>query len=271
MFHCARRAVPALRAAGAAARSSTCPRPPGASASQPRSPDAAAKWGVIGFTKSLAIELGPERIRVNAILPGLVAGDRIRRVLEAKASGAGVLLRRAGGRGAEAGLAALLRHAAGHRQHGAVSRSPFGATISGQALAVDGDMQSLTPGRADDQAPHLLRRTLGRPGIPASAASGWSWTRSWNLPAARTRSPSTSIREAAAAGPFRGIIASGLHTQGARFGPYHPQRLGGAGLDGRGGPAVAPAGPGAAGRRDRHLRPDRGADPVPQQALTAAW
>jgi NAD(P)-dependent dehydrogenase (short-subunit alcohol dehydrogenase family) len=50
-----------------------------------RSPYAAAKWGVIGFTKSLAIELGPEGIRANAILPGLVAGDRQRRVLEAKA------------------------------------------------------------------------------------------------------------------------------------------------------------------------------------------
>ncbi len=33
-----------------------------------------AKWGVIGFTKSLSIELGPDNIRVNAILPGLVAG-----------------------------------------------------------------------------------------------------------------------------------------------------------------------------------------------------
>ena len=50
-----------------------------------RTPYAAAKWGVIGFTKSLSIELGPDAIRVNAILPGLVAGDRQRRVLEAKA------------------------------------------------------------------------------------------------------------------------------------------------------------------------------------------
>lgn len=50
-----------------------------------RSPYAAAKWGVIGLTKSMSIELGPDRIRVNAILPGIVAGDRQRKVLEARA------------------------------------------------------------------------------------------------------------------------------------------------------------------------------------------
>lgn len=54
-----------------------------------RTPYAAAKWGVIGFTKSLSIELGPHGIRVNAILPGLVAGKRQKRVLEAKAQRVG--------------------------------------------------------------------------------------------------------------------------------------------------------------------------------------
>lgn len=50
-----------------------------------RTPYAAAKWGVIGFTKSISRELGPFGIRVNAILPGIVAGDRQDRVIAAKA------------------------------------------------------------------------------------------------------------------------------------------------------------------------------------------
>ena len=42
-----------------------------------RTPYAASKWAVVGFTKSLAMELGPYRIRFNCILPGLVLGLRI--------------------------------------------------------------------------------------------------------------------------------------------------------------------------------------------------
>ena len=50
-----------------------------------RSPYATAKWGIIGFTKSLSIELGKYGIRANAILPGPVAGPRIERVLQGRA------------------------------------------------------------------------------------------------------------------------------------------------------------------------------------------
>jgi NAD(P)-dependent dehydrogenase (short-subunit alcohol dehydrogenase family) len=108
-----------------------------------RSPYAAAKWGVVGFTKSLAIELGPDRIRVNAILPGLVAGDRIRRVIEAKAQAKGVSFRE---QEEEAlGNVSLRSYVTPHdiTNMALYLCSPFGATISGQALAVDGDMQSL--------------------------------------------------------------------------------------------------------------------------------
>ena len=57
-----------------------------------RTPYAASKWAVVGFTKSHAIELGPMNIRVNAIQPGAVEGDRIRRVFAAKAQIRGVSL-----------------------------------------------------------------------------------------------------------------------------------------------------------------------------------
>jgi len=46
-----------------------------------RSPYSASKWGVIGFTQSLAWEVGRYGIRVNCIVPGPVEGDRIERVL----------------------------------------------------------------------------------------------------------------------------------------------------------------------------------------------
>jgi len=55
-----------------------------------RSPYAASKWAVIGMTKSLAVELGEFNIRVNAICPGSVSGDRMKRVMEAKAKSLGV-------------------------------------------------------------------------------------------------------------------------------------------------------------------------------------
>jgi len=50
-----------------------------------RSPYAASKWAVIGMTKTLAMELGKYNIRVNAICPGSVNGDRMKRVIKAKA------------------------------------------------------------------------------------------------------------------------------------------------------------------------------------------
>ncbi len=54
-----------------------------------RSPYAAAKWAVIGLTKSLAIELGPYGVRANAICPGSVDGDRMRDVIRREAAARG--------------------------------------------------------------------------------------------------------------------------------------------------------------------------------------
>ena len=142
MFHCARRAVPALRAAGGGSIVNLSSAA-GRFGFPLRSPYAAAKWGVVGFTKSLAIELGPDGIRVNAILPGLVAGDRIRRVIESKAQAKGISFRQQ----EEESLrnVSLRCYVTPHdiTNMALYLCSPFGATISGQALAVDGDMQSL--------------------------------------------------------------------------------------------------------------------------------
>ena len=50
-----------------------------------RSPYAASKWAVVGLTKTLAMELGKHKIRVNAICPGTIKGDRMKRVIRDKA------------------------------------------------------------------------------------------------------------------------------------------------------------------------------------------
>src|SRR5947209_7613106 len=55
-----------------------------------RAPYVAAKWGVIGLTKTLAIELGAHDVRVNAICPGSVHGDRMRGVIDREAAGRGL-------------------------------------------------------------------------------------------------------------------------------------------------------------------------------------
>ena len=49
-----------------------------------RLPYAATEWAVIGMVKSLAIELGPRGIRANALLPGIVEGERQNRVFQQK-------------------------------------------------------------------------------------------------------------------------------------------------------------------------------------------
>ena len=88
-FLCTRLAVPMLKAAGGGAivnMSSSAGRFGYAF----RTPYSAAKWGVIGFTQSLAKELGPSNIRVNAILPGIITGPRMEGVIRDRAAQVGV-------------------------------------------------------------------------------------------------------------------------------------------------------------------------------------
>ena len=88
-FNCTRIAVPHLRKSNNASIVNLSSAA-GKMGFAMRTPYAAAKWGVIGFTQSLSIELGGDGIRVNAILPGIVAGDRQRRVMESKAQQKGM-------------------------------------------------------------------------------------------------------------------------------------------------------------------------------------
>jgi NAD(P)-dependent dehydrogenase (short-subunit alcohol dehydrogenase family) len=88
-FFCARRAVPLIKAAGGGAIVNISSAA-GRFGYPLRSPYAASKWAVVGFSHTLAVELGPQNIRVNAILPGPVAGERIDRVIRAKAEQRGV-------------------------------------------------------------------------------------------------------------------------------------------------------------------------------------
>ena len=109
-----------------------------------RTPYAAAKWAVIGLTKSLAIELGRWNVRVNAICPGAVEGDRMDRVIAAESRSAG---RSSGGdprtiytKGA---VAQPLR--ATRRRSPTLClflASPAAEMISGQAIAVDGNTET---------------------------------------------------------------------------------------------------------------------------------
>lgn len=83
-FYCARRAIPLLKAnpGGSIVNLSSTA---GLFGYPLRSPYATSKWAVIGFTKTLAMELGEFGIRVNAICPGSVDGPRMDRVIAAEA------------------------------------------------------------------------------------------------------------------------------------------------------------------------------------------
>jgi len=110
-----------------------------------RSPYAAAKWAVTGFTETLAMEVGPDNIRVNGIVPGNVKGQRMENVIAAHAAAEGLEPQD-------------VRHmyAIGTSMQCYVDPqeisdlimflvSDYGRHISGQIIGVDGNTETLYP------------------------------------------------------------------------------------------------------------------------------
>jgi len=108
---------------------------------QNRSPYAATKWGVIGLTKTLALELGEWGIRANAIAPGAVEGERIVRVFQGRAQISG---RSVAEVKAEAFAAQSIKAMVDPKDIAALAvflASDAAKAISGQVLPIDNDRQ----------------------------------------------------------------------------------------------------------------------------------
>jgi NAD(P)-dependent dehydrogenase (short-subunit alcohol dehydrogenase family) len=142
-FLCARRAVPMLRAASGGSIvniSSAAGHLPYAW----RTPYSSSKFAVVGLTLSLALELGPDNIRVNAIMPGIVTGERRDRNTRQRAALAGITPEQL----EEARLSRVaMKQAVDPEEVAALTvflASDLGRSISGQTIGVDGYIQSLS-------------------------------------------------------------------------------------------------------------------------------
>ena len=107
-----------------------------------RSPYAAAKWAVIGLTKSLAIEVGPYGVRANAICPGSVRGERMDRVIAAEADARGVSPDAVEAEYTSSQSIARFVDAQEIADMAYFLGSPESAMVSGQAIAVDGHTET---------------------------------------------------------------------------------------------------------------------------------
>ena len=144
-YLCARRAIPALRQAGGGSIVNIASTA-GLMGYGLRAPYVASKWAVIGLTKTLAIDLGPDKIRVNAICPGTIDGVRMDGVMATEAA--------LTGRTPEAVRDGYLRQSSlrtfiDPEDIAAMVLficSAAGAKVTGQALAVDGHTETLSTG-----------------------------------------------------------------------------------------------------------------------------
>ena len=143
-FYMTRRAIPLLRLKAPGSSIINMSSNAGLFGCPLRGPYVASKWGIIGLTKTLAMELGPEGIRANAICPGCVEGPRIDRVITADAEARGL---------PSAEVEAQYKRQTSLRTFVTCDdiadmvmylTSPAGQRISGQALAIDGHTEGLS-------------------------------------------------------------------------------------------------------------------------------
>jgi NAD(P)-dependent dehydrogenase (short-subunit alcohol dehydrogenase family) len=140
-FLCARRVVPIMKQqrSGSIVNMSSMA---GVHGFGMRTPYAAAKWAVIGLTKSLAIELGPHGVRCNAICPGSVRGPRMDAVIAAEAELRGVTPQAVAD---EYVAGQSLKRFVEPEEVAALClflASPAASMISGQAIGVDGNTET---------------------------------------------------------------------------------------------------------------------------------
>ena len=141
-FYCARLAVPLLKQSTRASIigiSSVAGRLGYAW----RTPYAASKWAIIGLVKSLAIDLGPDGFRVNALLPGIVEGRRIEKVIAERAEAAGVAYDDMEREYIDKVSLHRMVSAQDVANQALFLCSPMGANISGQAISICGNVEVL--------------------------------------------------------------------------------------------------------------------------------
>ncbi|MDE0141864.1 MAG: SDR family oxidoreductase [Caldilineaceae bacterium] len=141
-FYCSRLAIPLLKASGGGSIiniGSTA----GLHGYPLRAPYAASKWALVGFTKTLAMELGPFGIRVNAVCPGSVQGPRIEGVYAAKAAARGLSVEEIRDAFRQKSSLRTLIDADDVAETVLFLCSAGGARIAGQVLAVDGHTETM--------------------------------------------------------------------------------------------------------------------------------
>ncbi|MEQ8584427.1 MAG: SDR family oxidoreductase [Thalassobaculaceae bacterium] len=108
-----------------------------------RSPYSAAKFGIVGFTRTCAMELGPHGIRVNCIQPGPVEGARIDRVIKAKAEAGRISENEMRTKMADVTLMKRFVTAGDIANQILFICSEAGRNITGQSLSVDAGLEGL--------------------------------------------------------------------------------------------------------------------------------